>query len=343
MSRDKFLAIFLLIAIGVAIAWLFSGLLIEDAGIAIDWKQIWRGTRGFQAQYGSTELRTPPWALPILWPLTLLPLPISWGLAVYATLVALLISVPRHEKRTHWIASAILLATTYPSLRQLTDGNLEALVIAGVLLILYALEKQHSFWLAIGILLTAAKIQASWLLLIILGVHLLRQWPRRKLLPSLGWVVAIAAPFMLWKGAEWLTAMITFPWPGTAIDSSLQATIARWGFPSMLSWVLRGAILLITIWPSIQRGARLNRLETGWLTSAGLLLAPYAASNSVLTPLALGVIPFLQKSPRRGIALLALFNLPYLALGRPELRANWESSYWTVVLLITWITLRNAD
>ena len=127
------------------------------------------------------------------------------------------------------------------------------------------------------------------------------------------------------------------------VSSSLNASLARLGAPLLIIWIFWLTIFFLTLRSIISKGWPLSRAMTGWLTSAGLLLAPYAASNSVLTPLALGVIPFFQKNPQRGIALLALFNLPYLALGRPELRANWESSYWTVVLLITWITLRNAD
>lgn len=104
MSRDKFLAIFLLIAIGVAIAWLFSGLPIEDAGIAIDWKQIWSATHGFRATFGESGLFNPPWVLPLIWPITAFPFPISWGLSVYATLAVLLSSVSRSIGKGYWIA-----------------------------------------------------------------------------------------------------------------------------------------------------------------------------------------------------------------------------------------------
>lgn len=338
--KAKNLAAIVLVAIAVLLlVWAFDRLPIEDSGLAIDWKQIWTATHGFEADYANTELRTPPWALPVIWVFTLFPLNISWGLAACATLAVLVISVPRQAGKRKWLLGVALLASSYPALRQLVDGNLEALVIGGVLLLLWAAERKNVWVLAAGILLAAAKIQETWLLIILLGFWLLRQWPPRQLFTAAGLAIGFAAPFLIWKGGEWLNAMLHFPWPGTAIDSSLGATLARLGAPNFLYWILWVGIFAVTIYVVVRRGPQVGRIEAGLLLATGLLLGPYAASNSVLVPLAIGVVPLLQRKVSPGIGLLALFNLPYLALNRIDLRVIWESNYWTAVLLITWMAL----
>jgi len=337
--KTKNLAV-VLVAIAIfLLVWAFSRLPIEDSGLAIDWKQIWTATHGLQANYAATELRTPPWALPVMWLFTLFPLNVSWGLAACATLVVLVLSVPRAASRRKWLLGVALLASSYPALRQIVDGNLEALVIGGILLLLWGAKRKNPWALAAGSLLAAAKVQETWLLLILLGFWLLREWPPRSLLKAAGLAIGFAAPFLVWKGIDWLNAILHFPWPGTAIDSSLHATLARLAVPNYLYWILWLAIAAITIYVLFRRGLHIGRIDAGLLLTAGLLLGPYAASNSVLVPLAIGVIPLLQRKLSLGIGLLVLYDLPYLALTRTDLRVNWESSYWTAILLITWMAL----
>ncbi len=315
----------------------FNQLPVENSGLAIDWKQIWRATHNFEANYGSTEFRTPPWVLPLLWPLTLFPLSASWGLAASLTLGVLVVSVPRQVQRKTWFVGVLLLVTSYPALRQIIDGNLEALIIGAVLLLLWGVKIRNPWALGIGILLAAAKIQETWLVLIVLSFWLLLNWPRQSILKATLVAFVIALPFVLWKGAEWSHAMLHFSWPGTAIDSSLQAAMKRLTIPSPVFWFLWAVIFLTTINILLWRKPPIGRSEAGLLISASLLLGPYAASNSVLTPLAIGVVPLLQRRPLFALSLIALYDIPFIALGRPDLRATLESSYWTLILLITWM------
>jgi hypothetical protein len=316
----------------------FNNLPLGDSGVAIDWKQIWNATHGFTANYGNTELRNPPWILPLLWPITLFPLGVSWALASAATLIVLVFSVPRQNQKT-WFLGTLLLVCSFPALRQVMDGNLEAFVIAGVILALWGAKYKNPWALALGILLAAVKIQETWLFLFALSTSVITIWPRRSIMKMISLVLVIAVPFILWKGNEWSYAMLHFPWPGSAIDSSLQATVARIALPLQLYWLMGGAILSITLGVLWRRGVQFSRSEAGLLVTASLLLAPYAASNSVLTPLAVGVIPLLQRRPIFAISLVALHDLPFIALGRPDLRSTMESSYWTLVLLVTWVIL----
>ncbi|MDA1329497.1 MAG: hypothetical protein O3B43_00285 [Chloroflexi bacterium] len=338
-NRKSLLAILLLAAVTASFAWGFAHLPLENSGVAIDWKQIWGATHGLQANYITTELRTPPWAVPLLWPLTIFTLGTSLGLAAFATVSVLVHSIPKTRNKPLWFFAILSTVIAYPTLRQLIDGNVEALVIGGALLVLWATEKRHPLGLAIGALTVAAKIQASLLLLIVLGYWLLVHWPRRDLVQAFSWSALLVAAPLAWKGAEWWNAMTSFPWTGTAIDSSLLATLSRLGVSATSSLLLWISLAGLTAWFLFSRPIKLGRIQFGWLVSASLLLGPYAASNSVLTPYALGVIPMLLEKPTWGFALVAAYNLPYLFLAHPDIRFAWESSYWTLVLLITWAVL----
>lgn len=70
------------------------------------------------------------------------------------------------------------------------------------------------------------------------------------------------------------------------------------------------------------------------LIAASLLLAPYSAANSVLTVLAVGVIPLFQKRPLIGGLLIVLINLPFLF--PPETHFNFSAYYTTALLLVIW-------
>ena len=320
------------------VAWAFAQLPIEQRGYAIDWKQLWADTRLFTANYDGKGLFNPPWVLPLLWPLSALPLAFSWAVLGFATLNLLILSVPRQPGRISWLAGVALVVLSYPALRQLIDGNLEVLVIGGGLLILWALPRQHTLGMAAGMLLAAAKIQESWLLLGVAAILIAREWAPRQWLRGLGWGALLAGPLLLLYGRDWWLSNLSFTriWPGTPVDSSIYGLLLRFGLPTWL-WVLAAAFILgAGFWIARRRGLTLGRLDAGWLLAAGLLLAPYAASNSVLTVLAIGVIPLFQRWPLAGLALIFLYDLPLLTGGNAELRLAWEASYWTLVLFLSW-------
>lgn len=73
------------------------------------------------------------------------------------------------------------------------------------------------------------------------------------------------------------------------------------------------------------------------LIAGSLLIAPYAAGNSVLSVLAIGMIPLFQSNLLLGGILVALVNLPFL--WSTDVLYNFQSYYWTVVVLIIWAVL----
>lgn len=335
-SPRVWLAVGALLAAATLFVFAFSTLPLDNSGLAIDWKVFWHATHAFQLDYSSQLVFTPPWGLAMLWPLSWMPLATSWGLVALITLFTLALAAVRHsERRSLW--AGVLLCASYPAVRQLADGNIEFLVIAGAMLLLWALPRQHVGEFALGTLMCSSKLQESWLLLAIAGLIAWRQWPVHSLLRMLVCVLVPAFMFLAWRGSAWLDALEVFPFAGTQIDASLHAVAGRLGLPvgvyvAALVAVLAGVFAIVR-----RSGWQLHPLQAGSLLAAGLLLAPYAASNSVLGPLALALPVGLSRGTR-GVLLLAAANLPYLLIGNAEWRLTQESNYWALVLMLVFVS-----
>ncbi len=81
--------------------------------------------------------------------------------------------------------------------------------MAGLLLILYAYQKQQPYVLAAGALLATAKPQGVYLLLIVLAVYMLQTFQLRVTLTAGAATLAIVIPSIVWGGAGWLAALGT--------------------------------------------------------------------------------------------------------------------------------------
>jgi len=333
-----FAALLLLLAIGLLTRY-FEQLPIEGTSLGIDWHNIYNGIRGLTLTYTSEHdgLRNPPWSVLALIPLGLLSYRSGWGLMILIDIAVLIISVPYSMHRArHWLA-ILMLISSYPSLRQVADGNVEALVVGGVLLILYGLRKENSLLLAIGILLASAKFQETWLLLIVLGFYLFRQW-QRWLLSGLVVVMTVMLS-LLWRGREWFDALRNLPQPGqgTLLDMSLVSVLGQHNSPYLLTGSLWLALLAATVWIITKGKFNLSRDKAGFLICASLMLAPYAAGNSLLTAFAIGVIPLLANSPAIGLMLIALTDAQYVLSA--DFRYYWGNAYSLALVFIIWMVL----
>jgi len=327
-----------LAAVGVTLGF-FAVIPIEGTTLAMDWQGLWAGIKDGVIQYGNaTGLRIPPWSIVALLPLGFLSFRLSWGLLALVTLAILIISVPDAPKEKRIIA-IFALATSYPALRTIADGNLEALVIAGALLLLYGFHNDSPAAIAAGILLIATKIQESWILLLFLPIFMFAQLKKQQIARVILVVAAIGAVSMLWKGREWIEAVLAIEQRGSIMDSSLWTTASRWNV-SLPAAALAGIALFgVTAAIGVQNRKRLSNELLGFFIAASLLLAPYAAGNSYLTPLALGVIPLLLSAPIPGLTLILLANAPYLVIHQRELLYWWSAPYWTLLLFLTWAIL----
>jgi len=318
----------------------FAIIPIEGTTLAMDWKGLWAGIKDGVIQYGDaqTGLRIPPWSIVVLLPLGFLPFRLSWGLLALVTLAVLIISVPDAPKSLR-IFAIFALATSYPTLRTIADGNLEALVIVGALLLVYGFDHGSPAAVIAGILLIATKIQESWILLLILPFFMFSQLEKPQNVRVILGVLAIVAVSLFWKGREWIEAVLVIEQRGSIMDSSLWACASRWGVSFPLAALAGLAIFGGTVATGLRNRNHLSNELIGFLIAASLLLAPYAAGNSYLTPLALGVVPLFLNSPLLGLALVLLANAPYLVIHQRELLYWWSAAYWTLLLLLTWAIL----
>ena len=325
----------------------FDRLPIEGSSLAIDWRAIWTGIAHGQVTY-TTGLVSPPWIALVLSPLGLLSVQASWGILSLITLIAAFVSVPRppiHAKikvRRLYLVSILLLTISWPLLRQLADGNLEVLVISGVCLILYGLRIQNAAWLAAGALMITVKPQECWLLLVLLGIYVLTRWPMWKWLNTVLLCAVFIIPTFVWLGPAWLNADFGYPGPGrgTIIDMTWQATLNRIGVPGWLALIGWMAILGVTIYIAWISRRTFDRQKAGALIAASLLLAPYAAGNSILTVLAVGIIPLFQIKPRQGLILILLCDAPILMPS--AFQFQYGADFATLTTLILWGALCRA-
>jgi hypothetical protein len=267
-------------------------------------------------------------------PLGWLPFRASWGMLTLLTLGVLVASVPAAGgKRQRWLG-ILLLVTSYPALRHIADGNFEGLVIGGLLLAVYGYERQKIWPLGVGLLLATAKVQEAWVLSLVLGVYLLRTWPVRRLAGLAGLLALVTLPTLLWLGRDWITGATSILERGSIVDSSLMATLGRLGLPGWSTaacWLILAALIVLFAWRS---GPTFTRQKAAALVAASLLLAPYAAGNSYLTVLAVGIIPLVIAGNPLALVLMVLVDLPYLA--NHDLIYYWSATYWTALLLV-WI------
>jgi hypothetical protein len=332
--RDYVLGVIIIGIAAILVAFAFEQLPIEGTTLGIDWRGLWPGIRNGQVSY-STGLFVSPWSLPFVLPLGFLSMRSGWGILTLFTLGVLIVSVPRDRPRV--LPGVLLLAISWPSLRHIADGNFEGFVILGLLLIVYSYREQNPFLLALGSLLATAKLQETWILIIVLALYLISTWPRRKLIAFGFTVAAVVVPTLVLFGPLWLNKMLQIYERGSIMDITLSATLNRMGIGSGVM-VVAGIVLVgVTAYVVLTGQRAMTREKAGMLVALSLLLAAYGAGNSFLTVLAIGIIPLFQRRLVSGTILIVLANLP--AIFPIELAFNWGASYWTLALLITWSTL----
>jgi len=331
----------LLLAVGlfgiavVSVYFFFQTLPVEGSSLGIDWRGIWLGLQGGLPSYG-TGLRNPPWSLIPVLPLGLLPFKSSWAILTLATIATEVISTPRKlSKRVDWPVT-FFLVTSYPSLRNIADGNLEILTIAGVLLTLFAYRTRKPWLIASGFLLASGKPQETWLLLAMLFLFVLRTWPLERILPAAVGISVIVTITMMLFGREWITAMLGIEERGSIMDISLLSTLARLRLPSSAIWGIWITILCTTLYIAFSTGYLVDRRKAGLFISASLLLSPYAAGNNLLALVAIGVVPLFRSDMKSAVTLGILIDLPYLVVAHSNIMFSYGAYYATVVLLIAW-------
>jgi hypothetical protein len=320
----------------------FERVPIEGTTFLIDFRAFWKSIEnGNLVYYEAHGLRVPPWSVLFILPLGFVSLRTAWGLLVFASFVILVGSVPRIRPMGKYLASVLLLVVSFLTLRVMVDGNFEGLMVGGVVLMLAGFRKRNAFLLAIGMLLATFKPQAVFLLIFAVGVYLLVERDWRFIIKTTLITLAVMIPAMLWRGSDWLVALggENFnAYTGNFLDISLAAAFNRSGlFAPIVGIVAQLPILLVTLALAWKTRTGLSREKAGMLMAASLLLAPYAAGNTTLTVLAIGVIPLFQKRPVPGLILILLTDAAFL-INRAEF-APIVSYFWTAFVVLTWAML----
>lgn len=316
----------------------FQQIPIESGAMAIDWKQLWPAIENCDIHY-STGFRITPWSALLVSPLGWLSMQASWGLLAFLTLAILIVSVPRVQPIRHYWLSIILVVTAFPVLRHMIDGNFEVLIIGGALLIVYACHRRQPLVLALGILLIVSKPQSGGIMLAVLCLYALSDTTQRSFwLKTAGYVLLIAVPCLLWKGSEWIPAMLGIAERSSIMDVSLIAALNRPGWiPEPLIWLIWLVLLAATFVIAWITRPNLSREKAGMLIAASLFLAPYASGNSLMTVLAIGVIPLFQKRPLLALPLIVMIDV--LFFWNRDMLFYGQAYFQTATLVAIWAVL----
>jgi hypothetical protein len=335
VKAEYLIALVLVFIAALIMIAFFERISLEGNTLAIDWKSLYPNLKDGHIVYRGGSVMIAPWSLPAILPLGFFSLRASWALLALATLTVLALSVPHRRNQR---LALILLLTSFPVLRQVVDGNVEVLVIAGVLLLIYGFRSGHLIATVIGLLLATAKPQETWLLMLVLATYFLRAWSLQRIF-ELGMSLAIiVVPALLLFGGAWRDAMQNiFPPPGTEVDITLWACLHRLGAGTTIAIIVWILFFAATIYITLFAKPTLSREKAAMLIAASLLLAPYAAGNSFLTVLAVGIIPLFQSRPRLGWFLILLIDLQYILqfVARDFLYAN-GAYYWMLMLVFVW-------
>ena len=214
---------------------------------------------------------------------------------------------------------------------------------------LYGFNARSGAALAVGLLLATMKPQEVALLAGVLFLQMMLTWPPRRWIPVAGALVLIIGLSLWWQGKGWwmaLTGDNYSVYTRSLIDISLNAAYQRLGIvPAWAAPLSVAAIIGITLAAIWKREGAFSREEAGLLIAASLLAAPYAAGNSVLTLLAIGIIPLFRKRRWLGGLLAILISLPFLF--SQDVLYHYQAYYWTLVTFLAWVvfvlaTLRDA-
>lgn len=311
-----------------------SQLDLEDSRLAFDWKIYWNAFQGDEVRY-KDGMFNPPWSVAFILPLTFLSLSASLGLMMFFTLAVLLLSVPRHRNSGRYFAALFLLLTSFPVLRNFGDMNLQAYVISGLFIIIYAYQKQNPFLLAVGIVMASMKPQEVSLVMIGVALYTLQTFPFKETIKTgLTILLFVIASMLLLNGEEWLETISSRGYGGIAPAKTLPEI----GIPLPLIQVCLFFILIISCYVLYRGNRKLSREKIGLMALTSMITAPYIYNHSIVTVLVLLIIPLFLEVPFAGLIFLiaADLPLPYI-LAEPNKEHTWLPLYWSVYMLAVWV------
>ncbi|GAB4421319.1 MAG: hypothetical protein Kow00106_18190 [Anaerolineae bacterium] len=220
-----------------------------------DWETFhgaaWRVFKGEPPLYGEPVTHAyysnPPWLAVILIPLALLPFRLGWAALAAATMVMAVVLLHRWERKAS-LVKPILVLLSPPMLYTIMHGQIDVLIVGGVLLpaqwwVLIALTKPQ---VALGLLAGIPR----------------PQWFRAGLLTGLVIIVSL-----IWFG-DWPRALVDQPKPFVEAGHNLWRELWPFQIPA--------GVLLIVV--------GIQRHDERLLIAGTPFLSPYAALSSLAGP-----------------------------------------------------------
>jgi hypothetical protein len=250
-------------------------------------------------------MSNPPWSLAILYPFEQLPLKMTWGLMSFLLFTAVILWIPPFKHWTRYLLFVIV-PISYPTLRNYAEGNYEAILLWGLLIIYLAYQKRNPFLLAFGVLLATIKVQACFLLILLIPWYI-RDWEQKKqqqfYLVIAVWVIPIMALF----GKMWIDSLGYYsPEFGSFSLTTLE-------LPWYLDYLIRGILIGFALYASQQH---LTRATMSLLIVTSLIVSPYAGATTIVIVLAIGVVNLFSEGKWWwGFLLLILYQELYVFIG----------------------------
>jgi hypothetical protein len=308
-----------------------SQLNIGDSRLAYDWKILWHTIEDGHIIWGE-GMFSPPWTMFFLLPLGFVPLEVGWGLMMFLLLVVLIVSVPSCTPRWRQWLGVVLLVTCYLVMRGFADSNLEAVALGSVLLMLTAYERRWPVLFGWAVLMATIKPQITYLLLLVAVLYLFQTSPRAYFLKVCAVILVILVPAFIWQGRPWLDSLT-----GGSFDYGISIKVIWSALPAGVILALQGGIAGASLLVAYVGDRHLSHPKAALLIAASLLAAPFSNTHSIILVLALGVVPLMLSRPWLGGPLFLLYEIPYLGL--TNLPLDFDTTYWNVVLIITWAVL----
>ncbi|HTP11166.1 MAG TPA: hypothetical protein VMP08_23085, partial [Anaerolineae bacterium] len=210
--------------------------------------------------------------------------------------------------RFKWSYPLAVIST--PFLAMLWVGQIEVFSLVGTLVAYRAVTRRNAWWLALGLLMMLIKPQETWVIILLIGVVVVRQWRLRICVRTALLVIGVALATSLLFGFGWLDRILS----GPSYASGWQ-NFSLWQMSENVP-----QLIIVGIWIVIALGtlvalrrAKLSRLGLAVAAVGSNLLSPYLTGPHLLMSLCFGWGALLDESIGWGA-------IAYLASLTPLLR-----------------------
>jgi hypothetical protein len=290
---------------------------------------VWQG----QFSYARIELFTnPPWALLPLLAFGPFPPAFMHGALVTSTLLAMF-WVMRDYRR--FKLSYPLAVISMPFFALVWVGQLEVFSLLGTMFAYRAVTRRNEWLLALGLLLMLIKPQETWVIILLIGVVVARQWRPAMCLKTALLVSGAALAASLLFGFGWLDRIVSGPSYASGWQNFSLWQLSEYVPQVMVMglWLLTALVTLISL-----RRAGLSRLGLAVAAVSSNVLSPYLTSPHVLMSMCFGWGLLLDESIGWGAVayLSALTPLLRITTGNQDLN-QLDLIFPVLVLIGLWV------